>query len=450
MPTRWSPSATPSGTASSRATSSASCARAPPSPWTPSTRCTEGWRVWPKPSNDTGWSDEVLRSEDRYRIEQLIRAYLYQEDRIIAALRRLDTNFYDLRQSSEDAAKRIADFLDSLQQAAEQRRNESPLARMLPPYTRNSVIDFADPEIAHVPSMDGKGFSRSVPRGRLKDNGYGADRIPDQALRDLIDLVLAVQAEYQLQSLLLDREFQRIVDTRSEEVEYLKAAAAEAAAEAASSSFLGILGDVLGIVSAVAGVLAMVPVLTPLAGPIALATAAGALAAHTADAVIQGDWDAGTFAGLGADVLGVLPVVGALGEAARAGKLAMRSVGKVSVAVRSGGRAFLAATGGAAAAEVGPIGKYLGTKGAKFIGASAKQGEVAGKVIQGTVDMATQIPVVVSLAGADGIDTAEDVATAVDFTQGMADNVGDWAEMGAGAAMKAGKVSLARFAAAFA
>lgn len=389
-----------------------------------------------------GWSDEVLRAEDRYRIEQLIRAYLYQEGRIIAALRRLDNDFSTMRWSSEDAAKRVADFLDSLQQADEKHRSEDPLARQLPQYPEGSVINFTDPEIAHVGLSDHP--------GRLKDNGYGADRIPDQALRDLIDLVLAVQAEYQLQSLLLDREFQRIVETRSKEVEYLKDEAAKAAAEAASSSFLGILGDVLGIVSAVAGVLAMVPVLTPLAGPIAIATAVGALAAHTADAVIQGDWDAGTIVGLGADVLGALPVVGALGDAARAGKLAMRSVGKASVAVRSGGRAFLAATGGAASAEAGTIAKYLGTKSATFIGASAKNGKVAGKVIQGTIDLATQIPVAVALAGADDIDTAEDVATAVDFTQGMADNVGDWTEMGAAAAKKAGKVSLARFAAAFA
>ncbi|WEB41718.1 hypothetical protein MOV08_22225 [Streptomyces yunnanensis] len=397
------------------------------------------------------WSEEVLRAEDRYRIEQLIRAYLYQEDRIVAALRRLDRDFGEMRWSSDEARKRIDEFLNSLQQADKKRRSEDPLARTYPQRPRSSVIDFTDPEIAHVPSLNGDGSSFSVPVGRLKDKGYGPDRIEDPALRDLIDLILAVQAEYQLQSLLLNREFERVVETRGQEVEYLRAAAAaKAAAEAGGSSFLGILGDVLGVVSAVAGVLAMVPVLTPLAGPIALAAAAGALAAHTADAVMQGDWDADTIVGLGADVIGALPVVGALGKAARAGNLAMRSVGKASVAVRSGGRAFLAATGGATAAEAGAIGKYLGAKGAKFVGATARQGEVAGKVIQGTIDLATEIPTVVSLAGADDTDTAEDVATAVDFTQGMADNVGDWAEMGSAAAKKAGKISLARFAAAFA
>ncbi|MGD3105489.1 hypothetical protein [Streptomyces sp. YGL11-2] len=397
------------------------------------------------------WSDEVLRAEDRYRIEQLIRAYLYQEDRIIAALERLDHEFGDMQWSSEEASKQIDDFLDSLRQAEEKRRRENPMVRNTPQRPDRSVIDFTDPEIAHVPLLNGDGWAFSVPVGRLKDKGYGADRIPDPALRDLIDLVLAVQAEYQLQSLLLNREFERIVETRGQEVEYLRAAAAaKAAAEAGGSSFWGILGDVLGVVSAVAGVLAMVPVLTPLAGPIALAAAAGSLAAHTADAVIQGDWDAGTIVGLGADVLGALPVVGALGKAARAGNLAMRSVGKASVAVRSGGRAFLAATSGAAAAEAGTIANYLGTKSATFIRASASQGKVASKVIQGTVDLATQIPTALSLAGADDIDTAEDLATAVDFTQGMADNVGDWAEMGAAAAQKAGRISLARFAAAFA
>ncbi|MEU8917288.1 hypothetical protein [Streptomyces nigrescens] len=401
-------------------------------------------------SHSWNWSRDVLRDEDRYRIEQLIRAYLYQEDRIIAALRRLDSEFGAMRRSSEDAAERIKAFLTSLQQADVNRRSEDPLARTYPQRPPNSVIDFTDPEIAHVPSLNGDGWSFSVPVGRLRDKGYGADRIPDPALRDLIDLVLAVQAEYQLQSLLLNREFEQIVVTRGQEYEYLRAAAARAAAEAGQSSFLGILGDVLGVVSAVAGVLALVPVLTPLAGPIALAAAVGALAAHTADAVIQGDWDAGTIVGLGADVLGALPVVGALGKAARAGYLSMRSVGKASVAVRSGGRAFLAATGGAAAAEAGAIAGYLGTRGAKFIGATASQGKVAGKVIQGTIDLASQIPTAVSLAGADGTDAAEDVATAVDFTQGMADNVGDWAEMGAATAKKAGRISLARFAAAFA
>ncbi|MEK2478967.1 hypothetical protein [Streptomyces noursei] len=354
-----------------------------------------------------------------------------------------------MRYSSADAAERIDEFLNSLQQAYEKRSSDHPLARRLPRYTSGSVIDYTDPETAHVPSWDGEGMSFSVPAGRLRAKGYGADRIPDPALRDLIDLILAVQAEYQLQSLLLDREFERIVETRGQELEYLRAAAAKAAAEAGGSSFWGVLGDVLGVVSAVAGVLAMVPVLTPLAGPIALTTAVGALAANTADAVIPGDWDAGTIIGLGADVLGALPVVGALGKAARAGNLTMRSVGRASVAVRSGGRAFLAATG-AAAAEAGAIANYLGTAGAKFIGASATQGKVVGKVIQGTIDLATQIPAVVSLAGADDIATAEDIATAVDFTQGMADNVGDWVEMGAAAAKKAGKVSLARFAAAFA
>ncbi|MFF8447650.1 hypothetical protein ACF06Q_08115 [Streptomyces leeuwenhoekii] len=394
------------------------------------------------------WSDEVLRAEDRYRIEQLIRAYLYQEDRIIAALRRLDSEFGAMRRSSDEAAERIRAFLESLQRAEENRRIDNPLVRRFPRRPLNSVIDFTDPEIAHVPSLE-DGGSFSAPFGRLKDKGYGAERIPDPALRDLIDLVLAVQAEYQLQSLLLDREFERIVVTRGQECEYLRAAAARAAAEAGQSSFLGILGDVLGVVSAVAGVLAMVPVLTPLAGPVALAAAVGALAAHATDAVIKGDWDAGTIVGLGADVLGALPVVGALGKAARAGTLSMRSVGKASVALRSGGRAFLAATGGATAAEAGAIAKYLGTKGARFISASASQGKVAGKVIQGTVDLASQIPAVVSLAGADGTDIAEECATAVDFTQGMADNVGDWVEMGAAKAMKAGSISLARFAAAF-
>ncbi|MEV4441171.1 hypothetical protein AB0K09_19550, partial [Streptomyces sp. NPDC049577] len=286
-----------------------------------------------------GWSRDVLRDEDRYRIEQLIRTYLYQEERIIAALERLDRDLADMRESSDEASERIDAYTQSLREAAGKRAGTDGRARLYAMSLGSSVIDFRDPEIAR------EGYVESLGDfvWRLKDNGYGADRIEDPALRDLIDLVLAVQAEYQLQSLLLDREFEHVVDTRAQEFEYLRAAAAKAAAEAEASSVWGVLGDVLGVVSAVTGVLALVPVLTPLAGPIAIVTATGALASHGADAAIRGDWDAATIVGLGADALGALPVVGALGKAARAGKLAMRSTGRASVAVRSGGRAFLAA-----------------------------------------------------------------------------------------------------------
>ncbi|MCX4546655.1 hypothetical protein [Streptomyces sp. NBC_01565] len=455
-----------------------------------------------------GWKPDALRDEDRYRIRELIRMYLYQEDRILAALRRLDSDLAGMWDSSTEAKKRIKAFTDSLAEGAQQRRQvvyeqwqkEREAARAkaeadhpglgdllgsglggdrlpeLPsmPATLGGggltsadgeeldgieyatcpgsapIIDLYDPEVArnigYVASLARGGMSFSCEYWRLTDTSYDAKRIPDAALRDLVDLVLAVQAEYQLQSLLLDREFDRVIDTRGQEFEYLLAKAAAEAAAAEGSSFWEIFGDVLGIVSAVAGVLAMIPVLTPLAGPIALVAAAGSLAAHTVDAAIKGDWDAETIAGLATDVLGALPVIGAVGKAAKAGKLAMKSVGKVSVAIRSGGRAFLSAAG-SATADAGKISGYLGTKGAKFVGASATKGVLAGRVIQGSASLITQVPTVVKLTS--GTEAGGNAATAVDFTQGMADNAGDWIEMGSRLAKKGGGVSLSRFAAAF-
>ncbi|MBC2875611.1 MULTISPECIES: hypothetical protein [Streptomyces] len=408
-----------------------------------------------------GWDPKALRDEDRYRIEQLIRMYLYQENRILGALRRLDERLYALKTSSAEAGERVQEYTDSLAKASQERieplvQRASPRQRgqyrrrMVPP---GSVIDFYDPEVArplrsHSLGKAGQSFTCEI--WRFLDKGYGPDRIPDDELRELVDTVLAVEAEYQLQSLLLDREFTRIITTRGREFEYLKAVAAEkAAAEAGGGDFWGILGDVLGVVSAVTGVLALIPVLTPICGPIAVVTAVGALSAHTVGAVIEGDWDAGTFAELVTDVVGAVPAFGAVAKGLRTGAVSMRSVGKVGVAVRSGGRAFLAATGGAAAAEAGAISRYLGAKGARIVGATAKQGVVAGKVIEGSVAMATQIPTAVALSTGEETGVADKVATGTDLTVGTLDQVGEWKVVG-DISKRAGKVSLATFSKVFA
>ncbi|MFH8346385.1 hypothetical protein [Streptomyces sp. NPDC018045] len=411
-------------------------------------------RIW-------GWDPKALRDEDRYRIEQLIRMYLYQEDRIVSALERLDAQLGALRDSSDESRKRLRKYTDSLakasgertealMKAASARQREYLRARIVP---RGSVIDFHDPEVARPlesHSLGKAGIRFACEIWRFLDQGYGPDRIPDDELRELIDTVLAVEAEYQLQSLLLDREFTRIITTRGREFEYLKAAAAEkAAAEKSDGSFWGILGDVLGVVSAVTGVLALIPVLTPICGPIAVVTAVGALSAHTVAAVIEGDWDAGTFAELVTDVIGAVPAFGAVVKGLRTGAVSMRSVGKVGVAARSGGRAFLAATGGAAAAEAGAISRYLGAKAARYVGATTQQGVVAGKVIQGSVSMATQIPTAVALSTGEGSATADKAATGTDLTLGTLETVGEWKVVG-NISKRAGKVSLATFAKVFA
>ncbi|MFI9311523.1 hypothetical protein [Streptomyces triculaminicus] len=404
-----------------------------------------------------GWDPQALRDEDHYRIEQLIRMYLYQEDRIIKALRRLDKRLGELRNSSDEAGERVRKHTDALAEAA--RKQADPRLRTDQPHQWGRfgrVIDFCDPEVArpivgHSLGKAGQSFSGVL--WRFLDKGYGPDRIPDDELRELVDTVLAVEAEYQLQSLLLNREFTRIITTRGKEFEYLKAAAAEkAAAEAAAAETayaLGILGDVLGVLSAVSGVLALVPVLTPICGPVAVVTAVGALSSHTVGAVIEGDWDAGTIADLVSDVIGAVPAFGAVAKGLRAGTVSMRSVGKVGVAVRSGGRAFLAATGGAAAAEAGAISRYLGARAAEFVGATARQGVVAGKVIEGSVSMATQIPTAVALSTGAGSEAAESAATGTDLTVGTLETVGDWKVVG-DFSKRAGRVSVATFSKVFA
>ncbi|MFI5705887.1 hypothetical protein ACIA78_38345 [Streptomyces xanthochromogenes] len=313
-----------------------------------------------------------------------------------------------------------------------------------------SLIDFLDPDVARnigkgQDALPGSDLYAWAPIWRFTDSSYGADVVPDPELRELIDLLLAVQAEYQLQCFLINRELTRIVNASGQEYEFLQAAAAAKAAQEAKSTLWGILGDVFGVISAVAGVLALIPVLTPLAGPIAVVTATASLGFHVADAAIRGDWDAETIAGLAADALGALPVVGALGKAAKAGKLAMRSVGKVGVAARASGRAFLAATGGAKAAKAGRLSTYVGSRGAEAIGATAKQGKIAAKVIQGSVELATQVPTVLELAGAD-TGAAAPTATSVELGQGMIKHTGDWVEMGSALTRKGGQVSLAQFA----
>ncbi|PJJ03754.1 hypothetical protein BX264_4148 [Streptomyces sp. 2333.5] len=403
-------------------------------------------RIW-------GWDPKALRNEDRYHIEQLIRMFLYQEERILRALERLDAQLGALRSSSDEARERVQEYTDALVEAARKRPQRGMRRDSRDEWDSfDSAIDFYDPEVArrlesHSLGKAGRSFTGEM--WRFGDKGYGPDRIPDDELRELIDTVLAVEAEYQLQSLLLDREFTRIITMRGQEFEYLKALAAERAAAEEGDGGWGILGDVLGVVSAVSGVLALIPVLTPICGPIAVVTAVGALGAHTVGAVVEGDWDAGTIVGLVTDVVGAVPAFGAVAKGLRTGTVSMRSVGKVGVAVRSGGRAFLAATGGAAAAEAGAIARYLGAKGAQFVGATKQGGVVAGKVIQGSVSMATQIPTVVALSTGVESGTADSVATGTDLTVGTLEMVGDWKVFG-NISKRAGTVSIAAFSKVFA
>ncbi|MEU3776374.1 hypothetical protein AB0F11_24855 [Streptomyces sp. NPDC032472] len=254
------------------------------------------------------------------------------------------------------------------------------------------------------------------------------------------------------QSLLTDREFTRIIETRGREFEWLKAEAARKAAAEQGSGFWGLFGDILGIVSAVAGVLALIPVLTPIAGPIAVVTAVASLGSHTVDASIKGDWDAMTFVGLGAGALAALPGIRAVAKSLKAGRAAMKTIGtatgavsKASVVSKTAGRTFLATTGGSAASDASAVFNYIGTKGAKVVGTSTSSGKIAGKVLQGSVNLSTQVPLVVELAAGTDMSDPKTAATGTALTANYGQSIGSWGAVGT-AAKRTGTVSLALFA----
>ncbi|MFJ7278515.1 hypothetical protein [Kitasatospora sp. NPDC098663] len=438
------------------------------------TNSKDAMKIW-------GWDPAALRPEDHYRIDQLLRMYVFQRDQVINALYRLEQKTRAYEYSSEENRQTLADFKQLLRKkVTESAKDPDPSAmtaeelkefeadpmtflngrRAAGTYTGfpsyQGVIAFQHPSVARylgpVPSLAMGGYSGEGVYFRLTDRGYPRDWIKDDRLYDLVDMALALQAELQLQCLLTDREFTRVIETRGREFEYLKAEAARKAAEAQGSSFWSLFGDILGIVSAVAGVLALIPVLTPIAGPVAAVTAIGALGAHTVDAAIKGDWDAATFVGLGADALAALPGVGAVAKSLKAGRAVTKTIGagakasyKASVGVRRAGLTFLAETGGSGASDATKVFSYLGTKGAKAVGASEKAGKLTGKVLQGSVNLSTQIPLVVEMSTGADMSQEKNVAGGAALTANYGQTIGSWGIVG-DAAQKAGTVSLATFA----
>ncbi|MFD4531974.1 hypothetical protein ACFWNL_20170 [Kitasatospora sp. NPDC058397] len=408
------------------------------------TNSKDAMKIW-------GWDPEALRPEDHYRIDQLLRLYVFQRDQVIDALHRLDWELGGYAYSDQKVAQELADFKQFLPREAA----KSPFGAD-PDFPRTAgVIAFRHSSVARrlgsIPSLAMGGYSGEGVYYRLTDNGYPREWIKDERLYDLIDMALALQAELQLQCLLTDREFTRVIQTRGQEFEYLKAEAARKAAEEQGSSFWSVFGDILGIVSAVAGVLALIPVLTPIAGPVAAVTAIAALGAHTVDAAIKGDWDAATIVGLGADALAALPGVGAVAKSLKAGKAIVKTIGtgakasyKASVGVRRAGLTFLAETGGSKASDATKVFNYIGTKGAKVVGASEKAGKIAGKVLQGSVNLSTQVPLVVEMSTGADMSQAKEGASGAALTANYGQSIGSWGIVG-DAAKKTGTVSLATF-----
>ncbi|MEU6171096.1 hypothetical protein ABZ832_04140 [Streptantibioticus parmotrematis] len=440
------------------------------------TNAKDALKIW-------GWDPEALRPEDHYRIDQLLRMYVFQRDQILAALERVEGELY----GGGEAKRQLPDFkaflskemarvrgLRSYQDLTEEEKEnwhndletwheaqrERDSQEEFPAVA--GVIAFQHPAVSRylgkIPSLAMGGYTGGGGYFRLTDNGYPREWIKDGRLYDLIDMAMALQAELQLQCLLVDREFTRIVSTRGQEFAYLKAEAARKAAEE-SASFWATFGDVMGIVSAVAGVLALIPVLTPIAGPVAAVAALESLGAHTVDAVVKNKWDEMTVVGLGADALAALPGVGAVAKSLKAGRAGMKLIGtgakamsKAKVFTATAGREFLGVTGGAGkgaqaiaeAAEASKVFDYIGAKGAKLVKASAATGKKAGKVLQGSVNLATQLPLVAEMSLGTDMSKPKDAAAGTALTANFGQSVGSWGVVG-DAAKKGGTLSIAVF-----
>ncbi|MCK8678445.1 hypothetical protein [Streptomyces lichenis] len=397
-----------------------------------------------------GLLDGSLIPDNLHVREEEITPVTVPEEKLLQYAQALAAGFRDITQL-EDAVRDAVPDDEELRKrlVAEAKLVDSHgahhLWRMWHP---DAIIDLTDPEVARpIPpgSLSGGGYGFSTTMWRLMDRAYTAQRIADPELRDLVDYCLGIQAEYQLQALLTDRELMKVIDGRGQEFEFLKAKAAAEAAKEQAGGFWGFLGDALGIASAVFGVLALIPILTPVCGPVALVTATASLTAHTVDAALKGDWDAATIAGLGADVLAVIPGIAAVAKGLKAGTTAMRTATGLKVAARTAGRTFLTEVAGKGASEATKIFGYLGQRGATALGATARQGQIAAKVMQGSVNLANQVPLTVEMITGADMSAPKTGATGTTLTANYGQSVGSWGAVGT-AAQKTGTVSLATFA----
>ncbi|MFC4004664.1 hypothetical protein ACFS2C_24725 [Prauserella oleivorans] len=192
---------------------------------------------------------------------------------------------------------------------------------------------------------------------------------------------------------------------------------------------LGKIGDVAGMISAVAGALSFIPGLAPFTGPIAIAAGGVALLAHGGEMVKEGKWDDPTArVGLGTDVLGVLPGVGAVAKGGSMATASLQSVEGIGSAAAAGGRVFLDEVG--KVAEPAKMFDWVGRKTAEMIGGNAETIAVA---TQNTVNLGVQAPVLGDLVV--GNETSKAIKDGTGYFAGAAaagGSVGQWSDARSG------------------
>lgn len=206
---------------------------------------------------------------------------------------------------------------------------------------------------------------------------------------------------------------------------------------------LGEIGDIAGIVSAVAGALAFIPVLTPVMGPIAIGAGVVALAAHGADMVVNDKWDdPNAWIGLGGDVLGVIPGLGAITrgfdaaggvisgadrivDVTRAGGMLDDVTATGYDAMAAGGRAF-ADEAASASADASRLFQWVGDA---TMGPFSQHADHVAQAAQSSVNLSLQVPSGVGLfdtstAAEENKNLTGAASTAANLAQ--ADNVLSW------------------------
>lgn len=399
---------------------------------------------------------EAYTDEVRGRIEELHRAFRYAEPRLLVALARLNERAIQVRKDyPSEVARYLRSFIDVEVMAAIARGEEVAVA---------SATALIQPNVVAVnetnSTADGIPFKQV-----LDETQVGPEKISCDALRVLVNDTRGAQRQYQIaaESMWLDER--RLTTQARWDFEFpaqlakntrliAEAREAASAAQAKNDGGSGLIGDIFGTISAVTGVLALIPVLTPVMGPIALVTAAASFSAHTASIAMKGDWDdPKAWVGLGTDALALVPGVGAVAKGAQAGSKAavaaagsMRAAGRMSLAARTGGRVFLGEVAGPGAAKASKIFSYVGNK-AATVGsrAVASKGQTIAKVLQGSIDLATQVPQVVELSTGASAGQAKDAADGTSLIATYGNSIGSWGAVGS-AAKKGGKTSLALFA----